>query len=90
MEDLRRAWMARGARLNDGLRLLAKHFFGELNILGLCLIFGKLSFTMVLYEKNFEMLRIIWCNIIKCFVEFKLLFKSLRQKYIIFRVSDPH
>ena len=34
-------------------------------------------------KKNFEMLSIVWCNIIECFDEFKLLFKSLMQKYII-------
>ena len=38
---------------------------------------------MFLYEKNFEMLSIIWYNVIKCFDEIKLLFKILMQKYII-------
>ena len=50
-------------------------------------IFGlstkKFGFTMVLYEKKMEMLSIFWCNIIKCFDEFKLFLKALTQKYII-------
>ena len=33
------------------------------------------------------MLGIIWCNIIKCFDEFKLLLKSLMQKYIILIIN---
>ena len=35
---------------------------------------------MVLYETIFEMISIFKLNIIKCFVEFKLLFQ---QKYIV-------
>ena len=69
------------------LPALIHSIFFLVNILGLCLIIGlstkKLGFTMFLYEKNFEMLSIIWYNVIKCFDEIKLLFKILMQKYII-------
>ena len=73
------------SRASDSKHLPAlTHSIFLVNILGLCLIFAlltkKLGFTMVLYEKNFEMLSIVWCNIIECFDEFKLLFKSFDTK----------
>ena len=44
-------------------------------LVNLCLIFGlstkKLGFNMALYKKTLKCKAFFWCNIIKCFVEFK-------------------